>query len=704
MKRSELAYILETENADMMSPDDMMDYTTEFNMMDRGEETEEQAAARKEEAGKLVGGLTSAIADITPFVGSAKAATELPEDIDYVQQLLEAGYEEGDIKKMGLGGSLAVLTGLGFIPGVKLAADVGKRAIKEGVEEAAEELGTQTRRAFGQEALISPQRQAQLDAAAQLPASERRKFLKEVNRPDQLVFHGAPSMLDSTDFEAFEYKVFDAKRNNIYDRLQSVDNKVNDTNYKLSRLGMENTPELLIHDYVMETEFAGINIPVFKDVDGTYDDIAVRLRRTEDGGINVVRYDTETMEDMEVIDTLPEDYVDLLKQYPDPVEELSKDLRERFSRISDARSTVRKEDFKTRKESILESGFQRYGDLDDPEAFKGARGMAGRATGAHHEFRFPALSTSVDPGVAMKPLFAGMDPEKIVYSRLPKDKVRELTPDEYDRMATRSNQVSRDERLAVAPLSDKEIGYRLPKSIHLEDEIAVTKPEELEPKALTDNPELLGLVKEQQEKVDNLLLKIDDFNTRGEVSTRRGDDTIVLDTDKFGKGVPIHKITTGDKEAQQEAYKQVRTLLNEMQSLGKYSRGQGTGDTYDNMMDNLFFNDSGDETAFLQTVEALATHLPKDSQRQKLVNGIGMIGGLMRGKDFLTAAETADNQLRNVSDKVLRDIFFRGKIPEGISPEMANQILQAKPSRADIKRLMFLATENMNKGGLMTPR
>jgi hypothetical protein len=699
MKRSELAYLQDTDNADMMSPDDMMDYTTEFDMMDRGEETEEQAAARKAEAGKLVGGLTSAIADITPFVGSAKAATELPEDVALVEELIAAGYEEGDIKKMGLGGTMAVLTGLGFLPGAKLAADVGKRAIKEGVEEAADELGTQTRRAFGQEALISPQRQAQLDAAAQLPASERRKFLKEVNRPDQLVFHGAPSMLDSPDFEQFEYKVFDAKRNNIYDRLQSVDNQVMS---KLESSLSGGYGKDQIDDYVSKTEFAGINIPVFKDAEGQYDTIPVRLRKGEDGGIDIVRYDDETMEDVEVIDNLPAEYVELLTQYPDPVEELSKDLRSRFSQISDARSTVRKEDFKTRKESILESGFQRYGDLDDPEAFKGARGMAGRATGAHHEFRFPALSTSVDPGVAMKPLFAGMDPEKIVYSRLPKDRVRELTPDEYDRMATRSNQVSRSERLAVAPLSDKEIGYRLPKSIHLEDEIAVTKPEELEPKALTDNPELLGLVKEQQEKVDNLLLKIDGFNRKGEVSTRRGDDTIVLDTDKFGKGVPIYKITTGDKEAQQEAYKQVRTLLNEMQSLGKYSRGQGTGDTYDNMMDNLFFNDSGDETPFLQTVEALATHLPKDSQRQKLVNGIGMIGGLMRGKDFLTAAETADNQLRNVSDKVLRDIFFRGKIPEGISPETANQILQAKPSRADIKRLMFLATENMNRGGLMT--
>jgi len=153
MKQSELSYLHTVSGIDdqYLSPDDMMDYTTEFNIMDRGEETAEQAAARREEAGKLAGGLTGAIADITPFVGTTKAATELPEDAGMIQDLIAAGYTEGDLKKMGMGGGMALLTGLGFLPGAKLAADVGKRAIKEGVQEAADELGTQTRRAFGQE-------------------------------------------------------------------------------------------------------------------------------------------------------------------------------------------------------------------------------------------------------------------------------------------------------------------------------------------------------------------------------------------------------------------------------------------------------------------------------------------------------------------------------------------------------------------------
>ena len=42
-------------------------------------------------------------ADVTPFVGTAKALTELPEDAQFAYQLLEEGYDEGSIKKMGRG-------------------------------------------------------------------------------------------------------------------------------------------------------------------------------------------------------------------------------------------------------------------------------------------------------------------------------------------------------------------------------------------------------------------------------------------------------------------------------------------------------------------------------------------------------------------------------------------------------------------------
>ena len=92
-------------------------------------------------------GLTQAVdlaTDVAPFIGTAKAATELPEDARFAKQLIEEGYDEGSIKKMGLGAGYGALTAAGFLPGAKVAADVAKKGIKEGVED----LGSQTVRAF----------------------------------------------------------------------------------------------------------------------------------------------------------------------------------------------------------------------------------------------------------------------------------------------------------------------------------------------------------------------------------------------------------------------------------------------------------------------------------------------------------------------------------------------------------------------------
>ncbi len=83
-----------------------------------------------EEEAKATAGI---IADMTPFVGGAKAAYELPEDLDYAKELIEQGYGEADLVKMGLGGAFGALTFLGFIPGVKIGTDVVKAGIKSSV-------------------------------------------------------------------------------------------------------------------------------------------------------------------------------------------------------------------------------------------------------------------------------------------------------------------------------------------------------------------------------------------------------------------------------------------------------------------------------------------------------------------------------------------------------------------------------------------
>ena len=70
------------------------------------------------------------IADMTPVIGEIKAAYELPNDLSYAFELVESGYEEGDLKKMGLGGAFATLSAMGIIPGVRYGAKAGKEAIK----------------------------------------------------------------------------------------------------------------------------------------------------------------------------------------------------------------------------------------------------------------------------------------------------------------------------------------------------------------------------------------------------------------------------------------------------------------------------------------------------------------------------------------------------------------------------------------------
>jgi hypothetical protein len=77
-----------------------------------------------------ISGVGNLIADITPVIGDIKAAYELPNDLSYAFELVERGYEERDLKKMGLGGAFATLSAMGIIPAVRIGAKAGKEAIK----------------------------------------------------------------------------------------------------------------------------------------------------------------------------------------------------------------------------------------------------------------------------------------------------------------------------------------------------------------------------------------------------------------------------------------------------------------------------------------------------------------------------------------------------------------------------------------------
>ena len=51
-----------------------------------------------------VAGVTGAVADVTPVIGEIKAISELPDDLSYAEELFKAGYDQDDLRKMGLVG------------------------------------------------------------------------------------------------------------------------------------------------------------------------------------------------------------------------------------------------------------------------------------------------------------------------------------------------------------------------------------------------------------------------------------------------------------------------------------------------------------------------------------------------------------------------------------------------------------------------
>ena len=113
-----------------------------------------------------------------------------------------------------------------------------------------------------------------------------------------------------------------------------------------------------------------------------------------------------------------------------------------------------------------------------------------------------------------------------------------MTPEEY-RKATMYGKGS-------IPLRDPgQIGFRLPKSIHLEGEEAITNPELLDAKLLSDNPKLQMQIETAQLNVNRLL----------------------DDKDMILKNVQYPASPAGSVKV----YNGVRKILNDLQSLGPVS-------------------------------------------------------------------------------------------------------------------------------------
>ena len=651
--------------------------------------------------------------DLLPFIGTAKAASELPDDIEYVQDLLAAGYEEGDIKKMGLGAGLGALTALGFIPGVKIAADVGKRAIQEGIEEAADELGTQTRRAFGQEALITPQRRKQLDAAKNLPANERRKFLENINRPTPRVFHGAGSMNNPMELgDKFTSKLKAQQKYGIEEPLIKTG---------ASFLGMDASSDM----YIEKVKNEAIFIPVTKR-DGEFDPIYINMNKNSDGDIEIREMPNypDSLESGKIIKKIGASTVKEIDNQPKKrAQILSSTL------INELRDVSKELSYDglghaTRKEMILKQGFDPFDDIVDETGktsrrkFEGAEGMAGRATGNHMELGRKLLSTSFDPNVSMKPAFGGLDTRNIVYARVPREQMRDMRLDEYSSAA---DSISFD-----AELEGKQIGFRLPKTTHTEDELAVQFPERLDVQDLetegaqemiTPDKSLKDVVEDRTRKYTELYSLVDgreNFSLDSVDPKSRHKGVKLIPVDSQGKSRERNYAI--DKENlfafksaadQRQGYNNVKNFFRGALSESKTALGMGTGDSYDDLMDLVigdFRYPEAYANSLTQTIKTLGKTLP-DGERKDVMRSLDYVGSI--GYDFNKLVEDNDI-LRTLDDEALLSLIKDkanknlDKAPDLVLKDFRDDF--GKVSRGDIKRMIMLLTEKMNRGGLVSPR
>ena len=655
IQESEAFNIIDAAGDYEMSPDDMM--------LDSEPVTRERVTDALKIAGETA-------IDVTPILGDIKAATELPEDMRMARALIEEGYEEGDIIDMGLGGALGALSLAGFIPAGGAVADVVKKGVKE---TAKSRMSEQTKEIL--------ERQARISERAEILAKDRGILTKDVGtqfrgrnvpqgqlhraefsgeskqKPTPKVFHGARSMSEPRGGEPAKFNSAMFKF-----RTQYIKNPMDDIfSDKESKEIILNNKS--VDDIISDQGYGRFGIPVGQP-DGSIDVANITFKKGKDGSLDVhfIDVDKNIVEKEAVASISPAEdggikYGKLLSE-----------LKNISELVSPSPAVVGKK----RIEAIREEGLSPF------SAFKGEAGLAGpAATGEHSELKEQMISFSRDPLVAMKPGFGGGRTENIIYSDLPPELTRDMSPDEYVKAA---NLMAGEERV-IPKLSQGQIGYRLPKSIHLEAEEAITSPELLDAKVLSDNPRLEDVVQRGQDMVNDILNK---------------KDTIYTDVQYPESAEGIRQM-----------YNRTREVLNKLQSLGQFTEQYGARGTYDDLLETLLdVNKSND---FVDAIQMLPKNLP-DGQRKKIATSMRTILNRLATKGISGAKFKAEEALSGISDKDLSEAVFSTKRVDvkkqkelddsGLGIFMDGDIDVDRLGYKDLKRLLFLGTQKMNRGGL----
>ena len=686
--------------------------------------------------------LAETAADLTPFVGGVKAATELPEDLAYAKSLIEQGYDESSLTKMGLGGAFTALSILGLLPGVKIGADIGKKTIKSQMDN-----------------LITPKRATQLELAKALPKGERRQYLKDVNRPVPKVFHGSPEMSKITAVTEDELantmlkmaKHVEINKNSLLDSLIDLDKykppkkkafPKNSTPEQREKLRYEYEKNRIIaknkvrKDRVSLDELlSGPTVYITKPVRPAGGKASEYM--ADEGVLSYEKSQPAFEGDLGFIHLKVDGKVRGTIPIAKDGKVSTQDVLETFNELNQAEArksglmdvAVQGMDEPASKaERLVQEGFQSY------DNFEGDLGLGRRESrGEHMELDKKMLSTSRDPLVSLKEGFGEFNPANIVYADLPRREVKGLSGADYTD--------ARNYREA-SKLSDEPLG--LPKSDHLEAEIAVSKPEELSRvRRLSDKDKYVGSAsrpdmpeefysyrrmfeegviegnkgraevadefRAKEKKIINAVNKdigksktLEEKVLKGQIiasSLKRREQLLarpIKEDYYFPKDM---RKTPPKKVIAKKYYDDIKSYFNDLQSLGQFTEQYGARGTYDKFLEDL-----SKHGGKLKEIESNLFFIRRDLPKEKAENLRIIYNILKRRKTMSTNAESmSDTAGRGISNQqLLKSAKEETKTIRERLPDMTGDSdFISNLDYNDLKRLLFLTTQKMNRGGLM---
>ncbi len=251
------------------------------------------------------------------------------------------------------------------------------------------------------------------------------------------------------------------------------------------------------------------------------------------------------------------------------------------------------------------------------EPFTEARGlMSNQTAGFHGEIEgVKLLSTSRDPNVSMSPSFTNPDDlvnvpadipvlENMISASIPFESMKNMRPETYTELVKGlSNDKDMQELLLKKYFSDKtdEFGAAMiPKSGHVEAELAVAFPEYFDPKPILDRDPSL----QNYNRGETLMLnpKTDEYDSAAMLLEAKGIGKMDTSQKVQAAGLQYKKTDTyfermaniedelklfntlGDKKARDRAYENVKNTLTNMGELAKFTSEYGARGAYDKFL------------------------------------------------------------------------------------------------------------------------